>query len=124
MDKSWTRERDRCSEKYATGVKSFMLFSIQYEKTTDNMIPCPCGYCNNNFRKSFHDVWKDLYEHGFSFSYSFEQWLFHGEDKVGPNADDNSVGDDDDSNTMHDLNGGLNALMDDVDAMHGEDDET
>ena len=102
MDKSWTRETNKLSESYEKGVKSFLLFAMENSETQDNLIQCPCGFCNNTRCKSFHQVWKDLHEFGFSYSYSYEEWIFHGEGNGKNNFDsDNEV--EDDLNLMPEL---------------------
>ena len=122
-DKSWTKEPNRFSKKFKDGVQSFLLYSIQYADWKDNKIWCPCRFHNNNERQEFRSVWKDLHERGFSYSYSDEAWVFHGEPPKNKDDDhsdlDNSVLEDDqDADTYVDMNGGLDELMDDVDAMH------
>ncbi len=64
-----------------------------------------------------------MHERGFSYSYSDEAWVFHGEPPKNKDDDhsdlDNSVLEDDqDADTYVDMNGGLDELLDDVDAMH------
>ena len=122
-DKSWTRERDRFSEKFKEGVYSFLNYAIAYADTKDDMIMCPCGFCNNARYQTFKKVWKDLHEHGFSHSYSNERWILHGEPK-GNVSEQNDADDSADyySHTMYGMNGGLDVLLNDVEASHGVDD--
>jgi hypothetical protein len=76
MDRSWVKLKNRTSDTYLQGIRSFLEFAYRDIGADDN-IACPCKFCANLYTQSADVVFAHLVKPGIMPSYT--NWYCHGE---------------------------------------------
>lgn len=103
MSREWIRSRDRFTQEYADGVKSFIDVASHHVNEKNETL-CPCKKCQNASRLSIDLVYVHLLHYGMSVTY--DRWVYHGEHMdVHTNAPNSLVEDPviEPNNEIHDL---------------------
>ncbi|KAF4391832.1 hypothetical protein G4B88_011475 [Cannabis sativa] len=87
MDKSWIWSNNKSSEEYTNRVSTFINLSRSH-LNDENKTPCPCTDCGNFYSHELETVERHLSVNSFSKSYT--NWVYHGEDETASsfNIDD------------------------------------
>ena len=118
MDKSWIWCKDKLSDEYTRGVKSFIELA-KHHLNKDNKTRCPCQHCLNVYFEDINVVERHLWVKRFAMNY--QNQIFHGEpinaiDDCENNRPD--IAEDDDEEENDDL---FSLLQDVVGKVHIDD---